>query len=55
MKKVLYIFLMICLFSCGDYEYVRFETAQPEGVKESKSFNRKVKGNISTVQRQTIN
>jgi len=35
---------MICLVSCGDYEYVRFETAQPEGVKESKFFNKKVKG-----------
>jgi len=45
MKNALYIFLIICLVSCGgNYEYVRFETAQPEGVKESKSFNKKVNG-----------
>lgn len=45
MKNALYIFLIICLVSCvGNYEYVRFETAQPEGVKESKSFNKIVNG-----------
>ena len=44
MKDTLYILLVVCLTSCGDYEYVRFETAQPDGVNESKSFNRKVKG-----------
>jgi hypothetical protein len=45
MKNTLYILLIICLASCsGDYEYVRFETSQPDGVIESKSFNRKVKG-----------
>jgi hypothetical protein len=44
MKKTLYILLMIFLVSCGDYEYVRFETAQPDGVKESESFSRKTKG-----------
>ena len=45
MKSTLYLLLTICLASCSeDYEYVRFETAQPEGVKESKSFNRKVRG-----------
>ena len=35
---------MICLYSCGDIEFVRFETAQPYGVKASESFNRKIKG-----------
>ena len=44
MKKTLYILLLIFFVSCGDYEYVRFETAQPNGVKESESFSRKVKG-----------
>jgi len=32
------------LVSCGDYEYVRFESAQPSGVKASQSFNKKMKG-----------
>jgi len=45
MKKALYLLLIILISSCGgDYEYVRFETAQPDGVKESKSFNRKMTG-----------
>jgi hypothetical protein len=44
MKKTLYILLMIFLMSCGDYEYVRFEKPQPDGVKRSVSFNKKVKG-----------
>lgn len=35
---------MIFFVSCGDYEYVRFETSQPDGTKESKSFSRKTKG-----------
>ncbi len=29
---------MTFLVSCGDYEYVRFETAQPDGVKEAESL-----------------
>jgi hypothetical protein len=44
MKTTLYLILSICLISCADYEYVRFETSQPDGVNESKSFNRKIKG-----------
>ena len=44
MKQSLYILILTLLVSCGDYEYVRFETAQPDGVNESESFNRKVKG-----------
>ncbi len=44
MKNILYLFLTVLLFSCGDFEYVRFETAQPDGVKESGSFSRRVQG-----------
>lgn len=36
--------MAIYLVGCGDYEYVRFQVAQPEGVKESRAFQRKVKG-----------
>ncbi|WP_375558751.1 hypothetical protein ACE193_13495 [Bernardetia sp. OM2101] len=44
MKPRIYLFLLILLSSCGDYEYVRFETAQPSGEKAQKSFARKMKG-----------
>ena len=46
MKTTLCTLLMIHLLGCGgkSYEYVRFETTQPEGVKESGSFNKKLKG-----------
>jgi hypothetical protein len=44
MKNTIYILSLIFLLGCGDYKYVRFETAQPNGVNESKSFNRKVIG-----------
>lgn len=44
MKHTIYIIAVFLSFGCGDYEYVRFETAQPDGLKASESFNRKVKG-----------
>lgn len=45
MKAIVYILIMCFLFSCsGDQIYVRFKTAQPDGVKASKSFKRKFKG-----------
>lgn len=44
MKIALYILIIISLTSCVENDYVQFKSAQPEGVKESRSFNRKVKG-----------
>jgi hypothetical protein len=46
LKKTVYILFSILLIGCGDYasDYVRFKTAQPDGVKTSDSFGRKVKG-----------
>ena len=45
MKRIAQILVLALFTSCsGDSKYVRFETTQPDGVKESKSFNRKVKG-----------
>lgn len=46
MKPSLYILFLTLLVSCGDQLYVRFEKAQPEGVKSLESFSRKVKGNF---------
>lgn len=44
MKNIFYSLLVLSLISCGDYKYVRFETAQPKDVNPINSFNRKVKG-----------
>jgi len=39
------ILALILLVSCsGDYEYIRFESPQPEGVKPLKTFSKKLKG-----------
>ena len=44
MKAALPILLIFLMISCGDYEYVQFETAQPSGVKASNAFSKKVRG-----------
>ena len=45
MRTKIYILVIFLLTACGgDYEYVRFQTAQPNDEKAQKSFNRKIKG-----------
>ncbi|WP_291722141.1 hypothetical protein [Bernardetia sp.] len=44
MKKIAYIVLLFLLVSCQEYEYIRFETAQPTNTKAQNFFSRKIKG-----------
>tara|TARA_B110001469_G_scaffold32482_1_gene32969 strand:+ start:862 stop:1170 length:309 start_codon:yes stop_codon:yes gene_type:complete len=46
LKKTVYILFSILWVSRGGYasDYVRFETAQSDGLKKSDSFGRKIKG-----------
>jgi hypothetical protein len=44
MKKICYYLFLFTAMGCSDFDYVRFEVAQPAGVKEVDSFNRKTRG-----------
>jgi hypothetical protein len=45
MKKYIFLLSLLATIGCvGDYEYVRFEAPQPEGVKNSNSFSKSIIG-----------